>query len=245
MNTKNKRVVECRESRAGGKPFHPRLAFTLIELLIVISIIGILAALLFPVLGSVKRQQYLRNATAEMEQLETAIQRYKAAEGFYPPDNNTNRPTYTQLYYELTGTTNIGTAAAPVYQSLANGVTIQGSDLPNTFNVGGFMNCTRSGGGEDASVAQNFLTGLKPAQYGVVSNFDNTVPATILLVSVGGPDLTYKPFGVTGVNPWRYNSSNPTNNPGAYDLWVQLSIGGKTNLICNWNKQAQLNSPLP
>jgi prepilin-type N-terminal cleavage/methylation domain-containing protein len=245
-------------------PFHPRpsspwraeaerrrlvsrLAFTLIELLTVISIIAVLAALTVPVLRGVKRQQYLRNTTAEMEQIETAIERYKADEGFYPPDN-TNRPTYNQLYYELTGTTNTGTAAAPVYQSLANGVTVNASDLPNTFYVGGFMNCTRPGGGEDAPVAKDFLSDLKPTQYGVVSNFNNTVPATILLVSVGGPDLNYKPFGpagVTGMNPWRYNSSNPTNNPGAYDLWVQLSIGGKTNLVCNWNKQAQLNSPLP
>jgi hypothetical protein len=47
------------------------------------------------------------------------------------------------------------------------------------------------------------------------------------------------------VNPWRYNSSNPTNNPGSYDLWVQLSIAGKTNLICNWSKQVQIGSSLP
>ena len=47
------------------------------------------------------------------------------------------------------------------------------------------------------------------------------------------------------MNPWRYNSSSPTNNPGSYDLWVQLSIGGKTNLICNWSKQVQINNPLP
>ena len=47
------------------------------------------------------------------------------------------------------------------------------------------------------------------------------------------------------MNPWRYNSSNPTNNPGSYDLWIQLKIAGKTNLICNWSKQVQINSPLP
>jgi len=47
------------------------------------------------------------------------------------------------------------------------------------------------------------------------------------------------------LNPWRYNSANPTNNPGSYDLWIQLKIGGKTNLISNWSKQAQINSPLP
>jgi hypothetical protein len=53
-------------------------------------------------------------------------------------------------------------------------------------------------------------------------------------------------MGVPGVNPWRYNSSSPTNNPGAYDLWIQIVITpGQTNLICNWRKQPQINNPLP
>ena len=69
---------------------------------------------------------------------------------------------------------------------------------------------------------------------------------TVLLVSLSaGRTQPINRSGVSGINPWRYNSSNPTNNPGAYDLWVQLSISGKTNLICNWNKQVQYNSPLP
>jgi hypothetical protein len=62
---------------------------------------------------------------------------------------------------------------------------------------------------------------------------------------VGGPDAQYQPLGLPDVNPWRYNSSSPTNNPGSYDLWIQLAFGGKTNLICNWSKQVQINSPLP
>ena len=68
---------------------------------------------------------------------------------------------------------------------------------------------------------------------------------TLLICSVGGPDAIYHPLGVQDLNPWRYNSLNPTNNPGSYDLWIQLRIGGKTNLICNWTKQVQINSPLP
>ena len=86
-------------------------AFTLIELLTVISIIGVLAALLFPVLKGVKRQQFIRNAQAEMAQLETAIERYKATYGFYPPDNP-GYPLVNQLYFELMGTTVITDAPA-------------------------------------------------------------------------------------------------------------------------------------
>ena len=69
----------------------------------------------------------------------------------------------------------------------------------------------------------------------------------VLTTSVGGPDRGYTPLGAIDLNPWRYvsNSQNATNNPGSYDLWVQLVMGRETNLICNWRKQVQINSPLP
>ena len=39
------------------------------------------------------------------------------------------------------------------------------------------------------------------------------------------------------------STANPTNNPSTYDLYIQLMINGKTNLICNWSKQVQVNNP--
>ena len=44
----------------------------------------------------------------------------------------------------------------------------------------------------------------------------------------------------TGLNPWRYVSNNPTNNPGAFDLWVDIVIDGKTNRISNWSTTPQV-----
>ena len=38
------------------------------------------------------------------------------------------------------------------------------------------------------------------------------------------------------LNPWRYNSGHPTNNPNSYDLWVDVLIRGKTNRFCNWSR---------
>ena len=66
----------------------------------------------------------------------------------------------------------------------------------------------------------------------------------LLLGAVGGPDINYQPLNASGLNPWRYVSPG-TNNPTSYDLWIQLVIGGKTNLICNWSKEVQINNPLP
>jgi len=251
---KNNPTVEGRESKVESQPdgapllFRPRhasrftshvsrftfhaSAFTLIELLVVIAIMGVLAALIFPVAGAVKKRQYISHTQAQMAQLETAIDRYKAAYGFYPPSNPGN-PLVNQLYYELEGTTNDGT----YYITLDGSARINASDVSSAFGVGGFMNCSKPAGGEDAAAARNFLPDLRPNQIGTYTT-GGGVALTNLISSVGGPDpiSTYQPLAGSDINPWRYNSSNPTNNPGSYDLWIQLSISKQINLICNWSK---------
>src|SRR5207237_3961327 len=80
-------------------------AFTLIELLVVIAIIALPAALIIPVSGAVRAAGTKRRAMAELTQVETLIESYKAKLGHYPPDNP-GKPFLNQLYYELMGTTN-------------------------------------------------------------------------------------------------------------------------------------------
>ena len=229
-------------------------AFTLIELLVVISIIGIIAAFLLPVAGAVKRNSAIHTAQTEMAQLETAIDRYKAAYGFYPPDSTTtflngsgvNIPI-NQLYYELEGTvrTNIGGVDCFVLFDGSAQINVNPpGDVNTAFGVTGFVNCSKTNADESTTQARNFLPDLKPRQIGTVT-IPPGVAITNLVTSVGGPDPTYRPLNLQDVNPWRYNSSNPTNNPGSYDLWVQLSIAGGKYLICNWSKQVQNNNPLP
>ena len=233
-------------------------AFTLVELLTVLGIIGVIAGFVLMVAGPVKKKQYIYNTQTEMAQLETAIERYHAAYGFYPPDGRLapaipGQPQVNQLYYELTGTTNLNSDSStpPIYQSLndpsrptlTGGV---GGDVEKSFGVDGFVNCSKPGGSEDSAAARNFLPDLKPNQvWYPFTNGTAKVGVVLLVTSVRGPDQIYKPLGVQDLNLWRYNSSSPTNNPGSYDLWVQLGIGGKTNLICNWTKEVQLNSPWP
>lgn len=36
------------------------------------------------------------------------------------------------------------------------------------------------------------------------------------------------------LNPWRYVSSNPTNNPGRFDLWAEYIENNEKKLIGNW-----------
>lgn len=249
MTTTNKTkmsrsLLDFRPGLAGSQfgaqePGRRRGGFTLIELLIVIAIIAILAALIIPVTGAVTRNKMRARARAELAQIETGILDYKTKLGFYPPDNRTN-PSVNQLYYELLGTT---ADSSGLYTTLDGSAQIRSSEISSTFGVGGFMNVTKGAGGDEGQIANPFLKGLKPAQIGQVKGGSGST-IRLLIGAVAWPSgMAFQPVpsppGLTqGLNPWRYNSSNPTNNPGSYDLWMDMVIAGKTNRICNWTSKA-------
>jgi prepilin-type N-terminal cleavage/methylation domain-containing protein len=216
--------------------------FTLIELLTVIAVIGVLAGLLIPAGLIMVRHSIISRAQSEMGQLETAIQGYYSKYGYYPPGNSGGAVT-NQLYYELLGTAITNNGGTISYATLDNGSTINSNNVSSIFGVSAFMNCTR-GGGEDSVPAKTFLFGLKSGEIATVNNSYN------IIVTAANSDSIYTPlpgvFSQAGrpANPWRYLYPG-TNNPGSYDLWVQIYVGGKTNLICNWFNQPKLNNPLP
>ena len=63
----------------------PRKAFTLIELLIVVAIIGILAAIAVPNFLNAQTRAKIARAEADMRSLRTAIQSYQIDSNHYPP----------------------------------------------------------------------------------------------------------------------------------------------------------------
>jgi len=216
-------------------------AFTLVELLAVIAIIAVLAGLTIPALDAIKRNQVISPTRAEMNQLSAAIDSYHSAFGFYPP-GNPGSVLVNQLYYELEGTTN-SDSAGDVRAINSPGEKVKAADIQAAFGVAGFANFSKPGSSEDSPAGRNFLGGLRPNQ---TANYTTAGggQVTILIGSAGGPDPSYQPLGQTDVNPWRYRYPG-VNNPGGYDLWMQLSFFGKTNLVCNWSKTVQVNSPLP
>jgi prepilin-type N-terminal cleavage/methylation domain-containing protein len=246
---------ECNVWRATGDMKTPapsrhasrvtRHAFTLIELLVVIAIMAIIAAFILPVTGAIKRQQYLKTARAEMDQIATALDNYKAKYGAYPPSNPNLSPLYNTLYYELSGVTH--NTANKNYTTLDSVCTIpDGSSGPGYStafsaggsSIGGIINCTK-GGAEDGTIAKNFLPSLKQNRYGTSLTPVNSVPITNLVTSVRGPDANYRPVVTQDVNPFRYLYPG-TNNPSSYDLWIDLQISGKTNRISNWSTKPQI-----
>lgn len=222
-------MTECREASVEGRG--ARRGFTLVEMLVVVAIIAVLAGMIIPITGALKKVRIRARAKAELAEVQLAIEAYKTKLGHYPPDNPAI-PAQNQLYYELKGTTNDGT----YFRTLDGSAWLTKNDLQNLFNTDGIVNCSR-GGGDEVEPAVNFLKGLRSDKFLACS----TPSCAVLGSSVEGP-LMYS--GASGkINPWRYDLSSPTNNPNSYDLWIDVLVGNQTNRISNWSRQPLVVGP--
>jgi prepilin-type N-terminal cleavage/methylation domain-containing protein/prepilin-type processing-associated H-X9-DG protein len=68
---------------------HPRLGFTLVELLVVITIIGMLMALLLPAVQAAREAGRRATCMNNQSQIALAIVNYEAGRGFFPGFRNT------------------------------------------------------------------------------------------------------------------------------------------------------------
>lgn len=205
--------MKVREQRTqAGTPEAGRVGcrggFTLVEILVVVGIIAILAGLIVGLAGRAGESKILKRAEAERDQLVMAIENYKAKLGYYPQDgyDTTKNPPTPPTY-------------SPLYNELTK------KRIPDAvkaqFGVSDIANI-----GPKSEV---FLTGLKPTQFQEVPNGkgprsdDPNVEHT-------AAQMTY----AYGDVPWHYNASSPTNNPGSFDLWVDITIGPKKFTVGNW-----------
>src|SRR6266436_2812081 len=72
-------------SRKCPNPFHPRSGFTLVELLVVVALIAVIAALLLPAISKAKFHGKNTACRNNLRQLALAANLYASLEGIYPP----------------------------------------------------------------------------------------------------------------------------------------------------------------
>jgi len=232
--------------------FKARGGFSLMELLTVISIIGLLLAIGVGASGIAGRKMREARLRAELHAYTTAIESYKAVFGHYPPDNHrivrdrngTNdlnvNPAVNQLYYELVGT--IATNQGKLYRTADRQTWIDSETFQETFNVPGIVNSVQW----PTTRPQSFLPSVKAEQRKQAKLSRKADAVEILVAPVDWPakwpnnPAFSPPFDkdakLKRVNPWRYVSTHPTNNPGGFDLWAEYMAGSQWRVIGNWKE---------
>ncbi|MCX6859961.1 MAG: type II secretion system protein [Verrucomicrobia bacterium] len=259
--------MRSRSPSSSYPPAPPRsvAAFTLLELLVVMSIIGILAGMvvgLAPVASTKMKEARVRT---ELQQLVTLIESYKSRFGVYPPDGvrrvlvegqgfqTLSNPALSPLFYELSGVYLTNAASVDGYfiprADADDGDGIRSVELQTWFGREGILNA------KPYELRNRlFVTDFKEGQYAeVFRNRSDAGYADIEVLAVGfSSDASGKringlawPNNRTdhpvpsnkGLNPWRYVSTNPTNNPGGFDLWAEIPVGrDRVKIIGNWKE---------
>ncbi len=111
-------------------------AFTLIEILVVIAVIGLLAALLVPVVGAAMRKVKETTAKSKFSSWVTAIEQYKQTYQYYPIFE-TGRNVGDDEHYDLgDGSTSLNFVKALSARDPSTGEKLSKSDMKN-FNTRG------------------------------------------------------------------------------------------------------------
>ena len=233
------------EVKRAGRAFERRHAgFTLIEMLAVIGIIAVLAGLVVGLTSRASRASRDGKLKVMRDQLVTAIEDYKSQIGYYPPDNRANYPAgpinavTNPLYYELTGTVVDNQKGVFFTPDRSEEIGVQA--VRDYFGVEGFVNAVPSTGNLAADTRQvrKFIE-LKSEQLGEIAPNVAVLTAPVrwpLNPRQGVPALAAPVPSKPGLNPWRYVSTNPPNNPGRFDLWAEFVDGTSVKIICNWNQ---------
>ena len=175
------------------KPFDniSKRAFTLVELLAVMAIIAILAAITMGIYGSVKRKGVEARLNAELAAIELAIENYKAKERHYPYSSPWGKYGYPSLGWN-------GQSPNKHLKSLNS--TNEVNEL--------YLHL----------VSYPSTNGQKPYLTGIKENYHMGRTLLAPVPYPFSPDNSWTNGAFAG---WNYNSYDPKYNKNSYDLWVE------------------------
>jgi prepilin-type N-terminal cleavage/methylation domain-containing protein len=209
-----------------------RLAFTLVEMLTVITIMSIIAAMVVTMAQNASQKKKIVAVNGEKEKLITMIENYHNKLNFYPPDNpllslNVSNANYdglaatNPLIYELTGATNFGGTNLAVFNTNSLSTTAYNA----VFNREGVAN-------GDALEPHNFFQPPPtPKEYAALATNQGARLYGLIVPVELVPGNTN--------NFWHYDSSTTRrHNMTSYDLWGEFyiaNIHGHMTIITNGN----------
>jgi prepilin-type N-terminal cleavage/methylation domain-containing protein len=220
-----------------------QVGFTLVELLTVIAIIAVLAAITLGLTAAAKNARVNSRARTELTQIQTSIEAYKADRNAFPPDHRLTTgparvdPAVNPLYYELIGTD----VANGRFRPRGADTSVPGltpDQVEQTFGRRGFLNAS-------ADPAEPTRGYLEPKASSVWRGTINGGAEVQLLITPFPWEARWpEPAPVPGAspstgnsknpNPWRYVSTSPTNNVGGFDLWTEIYVGKDKRVFKNW-----------
>ncbi len=173
-------------------------------------------------------QQVCASIRHQRRALLGAIEAYKAHFGVDTPDHIMRRQPLVvhsvnnPFLYELAGVT-----SNPTNQMFELGrlEPTDAGDVKEFFHCDGFKNC-----GEQADQVKKFLPGENLPARQLHDDPDVFALSFPLYSEPLDPEVMYE----MEVSPWRYVSTAATNNPGKFDLWIELKTKTQTVTIGNW-----------
>ena len=171
----------------------------------------------------------LAGIRAERVLLEAAIEAYRAEFHFYPPDHVVSRQPLVidavtnQLLYEVGGT--VFDAPNRIFAG-PKSPPLAARHLPAYFHIERFSNVVNT-----PAEPRGFL----PAAGIFVANLTDKYPGLRTFGYAPLPEEVDTETSVAfTISPWRYVSTQPTNNPGKFDLWIEVSLNDRQIVVGNW-----------
>ena len=157
-----------------------------------------------------------------------AIEAYKSYFGFYPPDHVTSRdplridPVTNTLVYELSG------VLLDPRNARVQVAGLEPADLAfvtNFLHCAPFRNISNNPNGLKSFLAREFIQSRQ---------FHDDPDVFVLAFYVTSGAVPTELVWELDLGSWRYVSTSPTNNPGKFDLWMDIHYHDRTVTIGNW-----------